>query len=156
MGVSGAALRANHITAARSALDRELAQDPVLDEVARRGRRRRRNSRPLGCYAKRVPRWPSRVARAQHCTADWLAIEVSDTGPGIPISKRELIFQELTRLDSEAQHGAGVGLAISRRIARLLGGDITVESRADGPAGHGSTFTLWLPEQSAPSSPTDR
>lgn len=44
-------------------------------------------------------------------------------------------------LDPEAQHGAGVGLAISRRIARLLGGDITVES----DVGHGSTFTLWLP-----------
>jgi PAS domain S-box-containing protein len=72
---------------------------------------------------------------------EWIAIGVTDTGPGIPAGKRELIFQEFTRLDPEAQHGAGVGLAISRRIARLLDGDITVESPVNG----GSTFTLWLP-----------
>jgi PAS domain S-box-containing protein len=70
-----------------------------------------------------------------------IAIDVTDTGPGIPAEKRELIFQEFTRLDPEAQHGAGVGLAISRRIARLLGGDITLESEV----GRGCTFTLWLP-----------
>ena len=66
---------------------------------------------------------------------------MADTGPGIPAGTRELIFQEFTRLDPAAQHGAGAGLAISRRIARLLGGDISVESGAGG----GSTFTLWLP-----------
>jgi PAS domain S-box-containing protein len=72
---------------------------------------------------------------------DRIAIRVTDTGPGIPAEKQETIFQEFTRLDPEAHHGAGVGLAISRRIARLLDGDITVESEV----GHGSTFTLWLP-----------
>ncbi|WP_420130358.1 PAS domain S-box protein [Longimicrobium sp.] len=70
-----------------------------------------------------------------------VAVRVADTGPGIPADKRESIFQEFTRLDPEAQQGAGVGLAISRRIARLMGGDLTVESEP----GHGSTFTLWLP-----------
>lgn len=73
--------------------------------------------------------------------ADCIAIRVADTGPGIPEDKQERIFQEFTRLDPEAEHGAGVGLAISRRIARLLGGDITVASAEGG----GSTFTLWLP-----------
>lgn len=72
---------------------------------------------------------------------DWIAISVTDTGPGIPAEKQELIFEEFTRLDPEAQHGAGVGLAISRKMARLLGGDISVESEV----GRGSTFTLWLP-----------
>ncbi|HEU4631666.1 MAG TPA: PAS domain S-box protein [Gemmatimonadaceae bacterium] len=71
----------------------------------------------------------------------WTAIEVTDTGPGIPPEKHETIFQEFTRLDPDAPHGAGVGLAISRRIARLLGGDVTVESEV----GRGATFTLWLP-----------
>ncbi|HEX2202239.1 MAG TPA: PAS domain S-box protein [Longimicrobium sp.] len=75
---------------------------------------------------------------------DWIAVRVTDTGPGIPAEKQETIFQEFTRLDPEAQHGAGVGLAISRRIARLLGGDITVESEG----GRGSAFTLWLPPAS--------
>jgi signal transduction histidine kinase len=72
---------------------------------------------------------------------EWIAISVTDTGPGIPREKQELIFQEFTRLDPSAQQGAGVGLAISRRIARLLGGDITVRSEP----GEGSTFTFWLP-----------
>lgn len=75
----------------------------------------------------------------------WVAICVMDTGPGIPPEKRETIFQEFTRLDPNAPHGAGVGLAISRRIACLLGGDVTVESEV----GRGSTFTLWLPAISA-------
>jgi PAS domain S-box-containing protein len=71
----------------------------------------------------------------------WAALRVADTGPGIPEDKRRAIFQEFTRLDPKAQHGAGVGLAISRRLACLLGGDITLESRT----GEGSTFTFWLP-----------
>lgn len=76
---------------------------------------------------------------------EWVAISVADTGPGIPEDKREFIFQEFTRLDPDAPHGAGVGLAISRRLARLLRGDITVESAV----GRGSTFTLWLPRGGA-------
>jgi signal transduction histidine kinase len=72
---------------------------------------------------------------------EWAVICVADTGPGIPEDKRQTIFQEFTRLDPNAPHGAGVGLAISRRIACLLGGDVTVESEV----GRGSTFTLWLP-----------
>ncbi|MGE5523797.1 MAG: ATP-binding protein [Rhodospirillaceae bacterium] len=71
----------------------------------------------------------------------WITVRVIDTGPGIPQNQHEHIFHEFTRLDPEAQHGAGIGLAISRRIARLLGGDLTVESEF----GHGSTFTFWLP-----------
>jgi len=71
----------------------------------------------------------------------WATASVADTGPGIPQEKQGSIFQEFTRLDPNAQPGAGVGLAISRRIARLLGGDLTVESEV----GRGATFTLWLP-----------
>lgn len=74
----------------------------------------------------------------------WIALSVSDTGPGIPQGKRESIFEEFTRLDPSAQPGAGIGLAISRRIARLIGGDLTVSSET----GSGSTFTLWLPAES--------
>lgn len=72
----------------------------------------------------------------------WIAINVQDTGPGVPAEKREQIFHEFTRLDPGAPHGAGVGLAISRRIARILGGDITLESEV----GRGSRFTLWVPK----------
>ena len=73
--------------------------------------------------------------------ATWVAVHVSDDGPGIPEDQHERIFEEFTRLDHSGQPGSGLGLAIARRVARLLGGDITLASAA----GRGSTFTLWLP-----------
>lgn len=78
---------------------------------------------------------------------DCIAITVIDTGPGIPAEKQELIFQEFTRLDPDSQQGAGVGLAISRRIARILGGDITVRSPNGDRGASGSSFTLWIPRE---------
>mgnify|MGYP006188380721 CR=1 FL=1 len=75
---------------------------------------------------------------------EWLAVSVIDSGPGIPQEKRELIFHEYIRLDPQAEQGSGIGLAISRRLARLMGGELTVESEF----GRGSTFTLWLPRDS--------
>lgn len=72
----------------------------------------------------------------------WAAVEVSDTGPGIPESQQQLLFQEFSRLATSAgEKGTGVGLAISQLLARALGGEITVESKV----GKGSVFTLWLP-----------
>lgn len=77
----------------------------------------------------------------------WIAVEVSDAGPGIPAEERERIFQEFTRLGEgkDGAEGAGLGLAISRHVSRLLGGEIEVESEV----GRGSTFTLWLPIDSS-------
>src|SRR5690606_26280043 len=71
----------------------------------------------------------------------WVAIDVVDTGPGIPKEKQRLLFREFTRLEPGKRRGAGVGLAMSRRIARALRGDVTLVSTP----GKGSTFTLWLP-----------
>lgn len=72
----------------------------------------------------------------------WAAIEVIDTGPGIPSDQLERVFDEFSRLKiHEDKPGAGLGLAIARRVSRLLGGDLTVTS-ADSS---GSAFTLWLP-----------
>jgi two-component system, NarL family, sensor histidine kinase BarA len=71
----------------------------------------------------------------------WIAVDVSDTGPGIPRDKQHLLFQEFVRIQPGSAHGAGIGLAIGRRVACALGGDITLVS----DAGEGSTFTLWLP-----------
>jgi signal transduction histidine kinase len=70
-----------------------------------------------------------------------LAIHVSDDGPGIPADKYEEVFGEFTRLDTAEKPGAGLGLSIARRIARLLGGDVTVSGGHEG----GARFTLWLP-----------
>jgi len=74
------------------------------------------------------------------------AVDVCDTGPGIPKEELESIFDEFYRLQSDAGiRGTGIGLAISQRVATLLGGHISVESEP----GHGSTFTLWLPMEAA-------
>lgn len=80
--------------------------------------------------------------RRQRERGHWVAIDVSDSGPGIPEDARETIFDEFSRLaEHTAKPGSGLGLAIARRIARLLGGDISVTN----DAGTGSCFTLWLP-----------
>jgi PAS domain S-box-containing protein len=81
-------------------------------------------------------------------TSDTTAsIDVRDTGVGIPADKQESIFEPFVQLGrslSSAHEGVGLGLAISRDLARAMGGDLTVISEA----GAGSTFTLSLPRES--------
>ena len=72
------------------------------------------------------------------------SIEVADSGSGIPPDKLDAIFDEFSRLEvHEHKPGVGLGLAIARRVADLLGGDLTVASEL----GRGSFFTLWLPDE---------
>ncbi len=75
----------------------------------------------------------------------WTYVEVADTGPGIPAEKQEEIFEAFVQGETEAftrtQGGSGLGLAVSRRLARLMDGDLTVKSTP----GEGACFTLWLP-----------
>lgn len=87
-----------------------------------------------------------------------IAVEVSDTGPGIPSDELELIFQPFEQ--SKAGHdlgGTGLGLSISRQIALLLGGELTVSSQL----GMGSTFRFvfqaiaWRPPSEARSPVTE-
>ena len=72
--------------------------------------------------------------------SQWAAIDVADSGPGIPEDRFDEIFEEFVRLDHNANKpGSGLGLSIARRIAKLLGGDIEVRNAG------GAVFTLWLP-----------
>jgi ammonium transporter len=83
------------------------------------------------------------AVRAQ-ATDGRLRIGVSDTGVGISGEELGKIFDEFHRADSTAarrRRGTGLGLTISRRLARALGGDVSVKSEV----GVGSTFTLDLP-----------
>ena len=81
----------------------------------------------------------------------WIALEVADTGVGIARSDQERIFEEFEQVNAgprtdSMQRGTGLGLPISRRLARLLGGELTVVS----DSGKGSTFTVWLPMTGQP------
>ncbi|MBC5784415.1 response regulator [Ramlibacter sp. USB13] len=87
-----------------------------------------------GSVALRVGREPG----------DRIRFEVRDSGIGIPESQQDLIFEAFRQADgtnSRRFGGTGLGLSISRDLARLLGGDISVESAP----GQGSTFTVVLP-----------
>jgi PAS domain S-box-containing protein len=71
-------------------------------------------------------------------------VSVQDTGMGIPADKLEMIFDPFVQVDpshTRTTEGSGLGLSISRDLARGMGGDLTVQSAV----GEGSTFTLTLP-----------
>ncbi|MCT8339543.1 hybrid sensor histidine kinase/response regulator [Flavobacteriaceae bacterium TK19130] len=75
--------------------------------------------------------------------AHTVKISVTDTGPGIPKERLEDIFKEFTQIEDEnsvKKEGYGLGLAISKKLATLLGGSLTVQS----DLGKGTTFTLQV------------
>jgi GAF domain-containing protein len=75
---------------------------------------------------------------------DWVELAVADTGIGLTAEQQAKLFQEFTQADSLTARrygGTGLGLALSRKLARMMGGDVTVTSEH----GKGSVFTVRLP-----------
>jgi signal transduction histidine kinase len=84
------------------------------------------------------------IALSYTMTRHDIIIQVADTGPGIPPEKLESIFEPFVQLESgltNRKGGVGLGLAISRDMARAMNGDLSVDSTV----GMGSRFTLALP-----------
>ena len=78
----------------------------------------------------------------------WCYLRVTDTGIGIPPEKLGAIFDPFVQVEgghTRSKEGSGLGLTISRRLARLMRGDLSVRSQP----GKGAAFTLWLPDASA-------
>jgi signal transduction histidine kinase len=88
-----------------------------------------------GCITVRMEH---REGRRLGDPSAWVCLSVQDTGPGIPQPER--LFEEVDRVENP-KPPIGFRLVICRRIARLLGGDLTVETTP----GRGAAFTLWLP-----------
>ena len=83
-----------------------------------------------------------------------LCMDVSDTGIGIPADRQDAVFEAFTQVDGSTTRrysGTGLGLAIARHLARLMGGNITIQSQI----GEGSTFSLTLILQK-PGSPSEQ
>jgi len=76
-----------------------------------------------------------------HSLGDLLEIRVSDTGTGIPASQLERVFEEFYQVPGSRRGGTGLGLPYARRLAGLLGGQLTLSSEA----GRGTTAVLTLP-----------
>jgi signal transduction histidine kinase len=143
--------------ARQQVLDVRVSDDTQVLETDP-GRLRQILGNLLSNAIKYTPEGGHIVVELQHLRIDgpegpeeWIAVHVTDTGPGIPAAQLEAVFDEFTRLDRTGQRGAGLGLAIARRIARLLGGALTLESEV----GRGSRFTLWLPVEPSPAETRD-
>ena len=82
---------------------------------------------------------------------DHIRIEIHDTGPGIPEDQQEMVFREFTRLDATAAEttGLGLGLSIVRRIAGVLGHELSLSSRP----GKGTRFAIMVPVSQAQVTP---
>jgi signal transduction histidine kinase len=84
------------------------------------------------------------VTRERSVEGNWVFFRVADTGIGMTPEQAARLFQPFTQADAETMRrygGTGLGLALSKRFCRMMGGDIQVESRL----GKGSTFTVRLP-----------
>lgn len=85
------------------------------------------------------------VVRTEPGEGDTVAVSVADEGPGVSEEQAARIFDKFERLGRDNDGGSGLGLYISQRLARAMGGDLGVKSRVNGEDGGGALFRLELP-----------
>jgi signal transduction histidine kinase len=91
-----------------------------------------------------------RVELSAEPSAGGIRIALEDAGPGIAPEDRERVFERFERLDrTRPGSGGGLGLALARAVARLLGGDLVLEPSRLG----GARFVWWLPTAPAETKP---
>jgi PAS domain S-box-containing protein len=123
-----------------------LDHSPCLAAVVGRADRAKAEQIVLNLLSNAVKFTPSggRVVVSCRAADSSVAVIVQDTGPGVPPDKREAIFEPFVQIGrslTSAHQGTGLGLPISRDLARAMGGDVVVE----GAPGEGATFILTLP-----------
>jgi signal transduction histidine kinase len=93
------------------------------------------------------------ILSCRHIHNNTICLQVRDTGPGIPRSRQNELFQAFNRLgrETESIEGVGIGLVISRELAQAIGGTLDFHSEE----GHGSVFRVEIPVQFKPGSQPD-
>lgn len=130
-----------------NAKTQQLRVERPADQLCIKGDRERALQILLNLVGNAVKFTPPGGAITVNAGADSdaaVAIRVRDNGPGIAEDNLKRIFDPFVQLDyslTRGHQGAGLGLAISRDLARAMGGDVTAQSNP----GEGSTFTLTLP-----------
>jgi signal transduction histidine kinase len=118
--------------------------EPDLVVVADREKLRQIVINLLSNAIRHSPSGASITIGARRAGAKAIAIVVADSGPGIPVEQQQAIFEPFVQLDrslTSSVEGVGLGLAISRDLARGMGGDLSVQSEP----GKGARFSLTLP-----------
>jgi signal transduction histidine kinase len=128
----------------------ELDQVPCPDDMAVIADREKLRQIVLNLLSNAIRHTPpgGTVTLSAESRGSRIAIMVEDTGPGVPADKREVIFEPFVQLDrslTQTREGLGLGLAISRDLARGMSGDLTVEDRIGG----GARFVVLLPRGEA-------
>ena len=122
----------------------ECEVDPAIQMVAADGLRLKQCLLNLLSNAAKFTENGNICVSAKLIGADWIDITVADTGIGMSRPQLDRVFEAYVQADgsiSRKYGGTGLGLSITRRLARLMGGDVSVESEP----GQGSTFTMRIP-----------